>query len=142
MSQSTGRRKDTKDRFLIKTWPGTPTQLPQVFQLPYVQQHVQRYHKEEKRRAKKTANAMTQRRKERGEWDEDATAGPPKDMPVRRRRADCAAQRHFGYQGVKGESRCRRGVREARRKDREEWDEDATAGPPKDMPVRKGGGER
>lgn len=36
----------------------------------------------------------------------------------------------------------RREVKGARCRERKEWDEDARAGPPKDMPVRKGGGMR
>mmetsp|Transcript_23560 Transcript_23560/g.51706 ORF Transcript_23560/g.51706 Transcript_23560/m.51706 type:complete len:731 (-) Transcript_23560:30-2222(-) len=36
--------------------------LQQIFQMPYVQQHVQRYHMEEKRRVLRTANTMTKKK--------------------------------------------------------------------------------
>ena len=51
--------------------------------MPFVQQHVQRYAKEEKRRAKRMGNAIHSRRKEREEFDDQLRAGTVK-MPVKR----------------------------------------------------------
>jgi len=42
--------------------PNTRPTLQQVFQMPYVQEHVQRYHRQEKRRAGRAVQSATRRR--------------------------------------------------------------------------------
>ncbi|GAX79840.1 hypothetical protein CEUSTIGMA_g7280.t1 [Chlamydomonas eustigma] len=56
--------------------PNSRPNLQQVFQMPYVQEHVQRYHKQEKKRAGRAVQSATRRRQV---VEEGRAMGPPEN---------------------------------------------------------------